>query len=208
MAKKKTTEYVQNSKLTAEVVIYCNQYAEYKKAKELDPGVRPPQPSPYIGECILRIAKGLAGKPNFVGYRYIEDMEMEGVLAVCRYLHNFNPAKSSNAFSYITTICFHAFVQKIKNEQSHEEGVREMRESMEAADPFRRRSSNGDSDYNPDETPERATAERMTHRAAKKKKPKAGAPVKTEVIPEHPFASMIVSNPVIEEPVNEVTNSQ
>lgn len=72
--------------------------------------------SERLGEAILMIARGLAQKGCWNGYTWIEDMIAEGVLTVCKYLHNFNKEKSNNAFAYITMICRRAFVV-YKNEQ-------------------------------------------------------------------------------------------
>ena len=75
--------------------------------------------SEALGEMILKISRGLCSKGNYSGYTWKEDMIAEGVLTVCKYIHNFDPEKSNNPFAYITQICNHAFKGYLKNQKKH-----------------------------------------------------------------------------------------
>lgn len=83
-----------------------------------------PQVSDYIGECFLRIAKGLGMKHNFRNYSFIRDMEMDGVMQCLRYVRAFDPdmisertGKPVSPLSYFTQTCFFAFLNRIKQEE-------------------------------------------------------------------------------------------
>lgn len=110
--KKKPVHYVNNPDLLIALSKYT---AEYKKAKET--GSEIPKISEYIGECILLIATKLSNSPNFCSYSYKEDMVADGIENCLSYIHNFNPEKSSNAFAYITQICWFAAIRRIAKEK-------------------------------------------------------------------------------------------
>ena len=75
--------------------------------------------SENLGVMIMLIANGLAQKPNFSGYTWIEDMKAEAVFTVVKYLRNFDPEKSQNAFAYVTTICMRAFIAYLNKQKKH-----------------------------------------------------------------------------------------
>lgn len=85
--------------------------AAKKEGKEI------PRVSEFLGECILKIAKNLGKKRNFYDYPYKEEMIMDGVLVCIKYIDNFDPARSNNAFSYFTQICSFAYITRIKKEK-------------------------------------------------------------------------------------------
>jgi hypothetical protein len=77
---------------------------------------KPPIPN-YVGECFLKIATHLSYKPNFVNYMFREDMISDGIENCVQYIHNFDPEKSSNPFSYFTQIIHYAFIRRITKEK-------------------------------------------------------------------------------------------
>ena len=101
MAKKKN--YVNNADLKSEIM-------DFKET-----GVY----SEKLGKMIYLIAQRLANKPNFANYTYKEDMISNAVLTTLKYLKNFNPEKSSNAFAYVTQICWRAFLSHISYQKGH-----------------------------------------------------------------------------------------
>lgn len=110
--KKRKKNYVNNADLVEALVAYI---AEYKDA-ELQ-GKKLPQIPDYIGVSIMQIATRLASRPNFSGYMYKEDMIMDGVENCLKYITNFNPEKTTNAFAYITQIIWYAFLRRIHREK-------------------------------------------------------------------------------------------
>lgn len=105
---------------------------EYRKklyeAKEL--GIEKPPIPNYIGECILKIATRITQSSNFIGSKnrsvyftratfntHRDEMIGDAVENCLRYIHNFDPEKSSNPFAYFTQIIVHAFIRHIHKEK-------------------------------------------------------------------------------------------
>ena len=116
MAKKKSDHYVDNAK-------FLEAMKEWKeKCKDAEEaGDDPPRITDYIGECFLKIANGLSYRPNFINYTYRQEMISDGIENCLQYIHNFDPEKSKNPFSYFTQIIYYAFIRRIQKEkkQSH-----------------------------------------------------------------------------------------
>lgn len=114
MAIKKNTKehYVSNKDFLTALV-------EYKIAVETNKteGKAKPIVSRYIGECFIKIATHLSYKPNFINYMFREEMISDGVENCIQYVDNFNPKKSTNAFSYFTQIIYYAFLRRIQKEK-------------------------------------------------------------------------------------------
>jgi hypothetical protein len=104
--------YVNNVKFYEEIKKYKEQYDAAKQA-----GTELPLISNYLGECVWKIAKGLAMKHNFRNYSYLEEMIGAGVETCIRNMHSFNPEKSQNPFSYFTQACFYAYIHIIQKEK-------------------------------------------------------------------------------------------
>lgn len=101
------SNYVNNKTLHEELV-------KWKAERANDPTA--PLPA-TVGEAVLQIADRFSKKPNFFGYSYREDMVGAAVLAVCKYVHNYNPAKTTNAFAYVTQIVRNAFIRHIQEQK-------------------------------------------------------------------------------------------
>ena len=117
MARKRATRnYVNNKDLLAALIAYREAVAEAEEGGEDKPVV-----PDYIGKCIMMIAQRLATRPNFSGYMYKEEMISDGIENCLQYIHNFDPDKSKNPFSYFTQIIYYAFLRRIQKEkkQSH-----------------------------------------------------------------------------------------
>jgi hypothetical protein len=112
MATKKPVEYVNNADLLAAIIKYKKQVAEAEACGDEKPPI-----SNYIGECILKIATKLANRPNFINYSYKDDMILDGIENCIMYFDNFDPEKSSNPFSYFTTIIWYAFLRRLDKEK-------------------------------------------------------------------------------------------
>ena len=110
--KKKPEHYANNKDFTAAVAEYVIQI---NKAKEADK--TPPRMSEYIGECVYKIATRLSTRPNFINYTYRDEMICDAIENCIQYLGNFNIEKSSNAFAYVTQICYYAFLRRIQKEK-------------------------------------------------------------------------------------------
>lgn len=107
----KKQNYINNKEFLKSILTHKKAYRLAKKMNK----PLPPIPD-YIGECFLKIAHGLAYKPNFINYTYREDMMGDGIENCLRYYLNFNPAKSKNPFAYFTQIMWYAFLRRIQAE--------------------------------------------------------------------------------------------
>jgi hypothetical protein len=105
--------YVSNSELYK---VYCDWYKELISARNNNQ--EEPEMPRYIAESIIKICTRLAYRPNFINYSYREDMIGDAIENCIRTVKNFNPEKSINPFSFITTIAFNAFLRRIKAEQN------------------------------------------------------------------------------------------
>lgn len=72
-----------------------------------------------LGRMLLSIANNYTTKGNYIGYTWKSDMVGDAMLTCIKYLKNFDPARSSNAFSYCTQICSNSFKAYIKAQKKH-----------------------------------------------------------------------------------------
>ena len=118
---KDSVHYVDNQ-------LFSQKVSEYSKAYRaaVAEGKETPQVSNYIGSCIIKIASRLATSGKFSQYSYKDEMIADGIENILRYLHNFDPAvaeskgKVPNAFSYVTTVIYYAFLRRIDKEKKEQ----------------------------------------------------------------------------------------
>lgn len=117
MKKKQKNHYITNEEIYPPLAEYVRAY---RKAKAADlPKEEYPRVPEKVGSAVLLIAQNLATKGNFSGYSFVQDMIGDGYENCIRYIHNFDPDKSSKPFSYITLIISRAFIRRIQKEQVH-----------------------------------------------------------------------------------------
>lgn len=110
--KTKPTHYVNNAEFLQAIIDYkkaCQEAEECGDEKPVIPN--------YLGECILKIARKLSNRPNFINYSYKDDMILDGIENSIQYFDNFNPEKSNNPFAYFTQIIYYAFLRRIDKEK-------------------------------------------------------------------------------------------
>lgn len=107
----KTKHYVDNE-------AFYNALVERRaQIKALPEGSEKPQPSNFIGKCIMDIAKNLSSKYQFNNYPYKEEMIGDAIEHCVRYIDSFDPEKSKNPFSYYTQTCYYQFIGRIAAEK-------------------------------------------------------------------------------------------
>lgn len=104
--------YVDNKELYKHMCAYCQARDE-----ALAKGLPKPPVDNYIGESIMKIATHLSFRPNFIGYSYRYDMIGDAIDNCLTYIDSFDPAKSKNPFSYLTQVCWCAFIRRLKLEK-------------------------------------------------------------------------------------------
>ena len=113
--KKKSIHYVDNAKFLEAMKEWKDQCRDAEET-----GDEKPRISNYIGECFLKIANGLSYRPNFINYTYRQEMISDGIENCLQYIHNFDPDKSKNPFSYFTQIIYYAFIRRIQKEKKQQ----------------------------------------------------------------------------------------
>jgi len=101
--RKRGDHYISNNDLLAEIV-------KFKKEGKM---------SEELGQMLLKIATQYSSKSNFSGYTWKQDMVSESVLTCVKYIKNFNPEKSTNAFAYVTQIIGNSFKLYITDQKKH-----------------------------------------------------------------------------------------
>jgi len=129
--KKKKEHYVNNAEFLQAIIDYKKACAEADECGDENPVL----PN-YLGECILKIARKLSNKPNFINYSYKDDMILDGIENCIQYFDNFNPEKSKNPFAYFTQIIYYAFLRRIDKEkkQSYIKGKLVLDNTIESYD--------------------------------------------------------------------------
>ena len=70
----------------------------------------------HLGDLMDR-RKYVSYRPNFINYTYRQEMISDGIENCLQYIHNFDPDKSKNPFSYFTQIIYYAFIRRIQKEK-------------------------------------------------------------------------------------------
>lgn len=104
--------YVNNAELYQHMCLYVEN-----RDRAIAQGKPKPPVDDYIGESIMRIATHLSFRPNFIGYSYRQDMIGDAIDNCLTYIDSFDPKKSKNPFSYLTQVCWCAFIRRLKLEK-------------------------------------------------------------------------------------------
>jgi len=104
-------DYVDNKRLTEEL----GDWAKVARTC-IECGEKQPKLNDYIAECVYLICNNMSYKSSFINYTYKEDMIGDAIENCVRYIKNFNIDKNNNAFGYVSTIAYYAFVRRIKKE--------------------------------------------------------------------------------------------
>ena len=106
-----------------------NSMLDWLQALEDDPKAPLPE---YIGKCLMKMVESLGRKTH--AHTHLDDMKSHALLTCCLYAKNFNPAKSTNPFSYFTTCINNAFAQVHNREKEEIEGKFQMIKDLTEAD--------------------------------------------------------------------------
>ena len=112
--KRVTRNYINNADFLEALVKYkedCIIAEESNKPKPRIPN--------YIGECFIKLAEGLARRPNFYGYTYKDEMIADGIENCLMYFENFDTTRK-NPFAYFTQILWWCFVRRIQKEKKQQ----------------------------------------------------------------------------------------
>lgn len=113
----KSSNYLDNQQLLADIL----SYQEKMRAAEASGKPHPKIPN-SIGYAIERTASGIASRPNFRGYTYIDEMTRDAIVDCVRAVKLFDVNKlgkqgKPNPFGYFSRIIWYAFLTRISNEK-------------------------------------------------------------------------------------------
>jgi hypothetical protein len=93
---------------------FYDEIVEWWKVYELD---NTTQISDSIAKKLMLISSRITYRPNFRNYSYRDEMAEDGLENCVRYFKTYNPEKSKNPFSYFSTVCYMASVNRINKEK-------------------------------------------------------------------------------------------
>jgi len=117
--KKKPINYIDKPVFLEAMRQHKEKVKQYEIDRVENPDLLAPMVSNYIGDCLLKIAKGISSRPNFSRYPFREEMEGDGIQNCLQYINNFDPALSNNPFGYFSKIIWFAFLRRIEKEHTN-----------------------------------------------------------------------------------------
>jgi hypothetical protein len=133
-----TSHYIDNKAFYAAL-------KDYRAACDANPDDIPRVPE-YIGECIVKIATGLAKRPNFAGYSWRDEMIGDAIETCLKYVKSFDPERSTSPFGYFTTTCWYSFIGRIATEKKQSK-IKRALVSSAGFDTFSLQEQDGDGEY-------------------------------------------------------------
>ena len=104
--------YVNNKAL-----LECIEKYQKQKNEAIQNNTALPKIPEYFGEAIIQIATRFSRRPNFIGYSFRDEMISDAIEHALVAVDKFDPNKSSNPFSYITTMVYYSFIRRIAKEK-------------------------------------------------------------------------------------------
>jgi len=118
MAAKKPRDYLNNANLLREILI--SQEIQSKLPEEERDAKASECLTPELIRMIMLLVERIATSWRWRGYTWIDDMQAEAILNLCRVALKFNMAKAGdhpNPFGYYTQICRRCFLTTIDREK-------------------------------------------------------------------------------------------
>jgi DNA-directed RNA polymerase specialized sigma24 family protein len=106
------SHYVNNKTL-----LECIEKYQKQKTEAIQNNMPPPKIPEYFGEAIIQIATRFSRRSNFIGYSFRDEMISDAIEHALVAVDKFDPNKSSNPFSYITTMVYYSFIRRIAKEK-------------------------------------------------------------------------------------------
>lgn len=104
--------YVNNKAL-----LECIEKYQKQKNEAIQNNTALPKIPEYFGEAIIQIATRFSRRSNFIGYSFRDEMISDAIEHALVAADKFDPNKSSNPFSYITTMVYYSFIRRIAKEK-------------------------------------------------------------------------------------------
>jgi DNA-directed RNA polymerase specialized sigma24 family protein len=108
----KSKDYIDNKEFLQAIVVYQKECRKAKREKREKPPL-----TPYLGECIYKMASKMTTHRLFYRYSYRDDMAADAMENCVQYFDNFDSTKYTNPFGYFTQIIARAFIRRIGKEE-------------------------------------------------------------------------------------------
>lgn len=106
------SDYINKEEMLAEIAAYRTIVLQAKEeGKE-----KPPLTNSLMKKFML-ITDGIARRPNFNGYSYLDEMKSRANFSCMKKAHYFDPTKSANPFGYYSRVVWREFLNVIKEEE-------------------------------------------------------------------------------------------
>lgn len=106
------SHYVNKDELVLEIIEYRKMVKDAKEAM-----LPKPNPPDSLLKKMILMVNGMARRPNFSGYSYLDEMKSRATFACYRKADYYNPDISPNPFGYYSRIIWQEFVNVIKEEE-------------------------------------------------------------------------------------------
>lgn len=80
----------------------------------------------YIGDCFIKIANGMARRPNFSGYSWKEEMIGDAIEMCLRNIDKFDTERGTSALAYFSQVVWYCFLGRIALEKKQSKIKREI----------------------------------------------------------------------------------
>lgn len=99
--------------------VFLSQIIKYQEdCKEAKSNNKPrPKIPDIIGKAILDITKGIASRPNFRGYTYIDEMQADAIVDCVKAVPLFDAKRSENPFGFFSRVIWYAFLGRLSDEK-------------------------------------------------------------------------------------------
>lgn len=105
-------DYINKEEMLEEIRAYRESVL---KARE--EGKEKPPLSNSLMKKFMMITDGVARRPNFNGYSYLDEMKSRANFACMKKAHYFDPSKSDNPFGYYSRVVWREFLNVLKEEE-------------------------------------------------------------------------------------------
>lgn len=113
---KETNYYVDKEAVTRLIVEYQSKCREAECL-----GKPKPKIPDSIGKVIIDIAKGIASRPNFRGYTYIDEMQADAIVDCVKAVPQFDSTRSENPFGFFSQVVWYAFLGRLSKEKKQQQ---------------------------------------------------------------------------------------
>lgn len=100
--------------------VFFDMIKEYqRRCKQAEEENKPrPQIPDDLGAVFLRVAQGIAMRPNWRDYTYVDEMVNDALEACCKAVRSFDTSnEKKNPFGYFSRTVWNAFLQRLKKEK-------------------------------------------------------------------------------------------